>query len=30
MPMEEAWVKHRSLMKRQYFGREPPRHPGIF
>lgn len=30
MTQSEAWDKHRSLMKRQYFGQEPPRVPELF
>ena len=28
--MEEAWTKHNQLMRRQYFGQDPPKAPGIF
>ena len=28
--MDEGFRKHRQLMKRQYFGQEPPARPGIF
>lgn len=30
LSQDEAWKMHRKLMKRQYFGQEPPRIPEIF